>query len=109
MSLLILSCDFCLQDNDGLKKAMDVGSHRGEGHGCRKSLLRCYAWGVMKRQPKSHELAILCGRRPKDAWERRTLKNQMRVACERSARSVGYSRGPEIFKALEELKRRSLS
>ena len=46
--------------------------------------------------------------RPWDAWERRSLRKQIKEGvCQRSSRSNGYSQGPEILKALESLKSRS--
>lgn len=49
-------------------------------------------------------------RRPWDAWERRSLKKQVRDAvCRTTSNSSGYSRGPEFLKALEKLKSRSHS
>jgi hypothetical protein len=49
-------------------------------------------------------------RRPWDAWEKRSLKRQVREnMCQRSSKSNGNSRGPEIMKALETLRTRSYS
>ena len=62
------------------------------------------------RQCKTHgELKQLHSNRHLwDAWERKSLKRQMREAIsQRSSISSGYSHGPEILKALETLKSRS--
>lgn len=48
--------------------------------------------------------------RVRDAWEQRTLQIQLRQnASYRTSSHTGYSRGPELLKALAELKSRSHS
>lgn len=80
--------------------------------------------GVLPPRPHKHSLAVahrkckthvgqprsLLDRRPWDAWERRSLKRQLRdTVGERSSGYTAYSRGPELLKAMEMLKSRSHS
>jgi hypothetical protein len=71
---------------------------------------KCKLMGVAKRQCHTHvgEPWLGGGRRPRDAWEERSLKKQVReIVCQRSRSNSGYSRGPEILEALEKLKSKS--
>ena len=76
--------------------------------------------GLATRQGKAHfpiikpilsEGAYFEGsQRPCDAREQKSLKKQMQqMMCQTSGNSSGYSRGPEIFKALEKLRSKSHS
>lgn len=64
------------------------------------------------RQTQSHGEFHPKGIRPpvRDAWEQRTLQIQLRrYASYRTSGHAGYSRGPEVWKALAKLKSRSHS
>ncbi len=75
-------------------------------------LPRRHSLGVARHQCKTHEGQARphLSRRPWDAWERRSLKKQVRdIVGQNSTCSSRYSQGSEILKAIQKLKSRSHS
>ena len=87
--------------SERLRTSKDVPPPRPQKHLLAVAHRKCK---THDRQPRLHS-----NRRPWDAWEQKSLKKLREIVGERSTCSSGYSRGPELLKAMEMLKNRSHS